>query len=52
MDRIDEHLATSAEDIGYSVAIHSALAMGKCTLNRYYNKTDYSEIYRISMGKL
>ena len=52
MDRIDEHLATSAKDMGYSAAIRSALAMGKCTLNRYYNKTDYSKIYRIAMGKL
>ena len=50
MDRIDEHLATSAENMDYSVAIRSALAIGKRTLNRYYNKTDHSEIYRIAMG--
>jgi hypothetical protein len=52
MDRIDEHLATSAKNMRYSVAIRSALAIGKRTLNRYYNKTDHSEIYRIAMGKL
>jgi hypothetical protein len=52
MDRIDEHLATSADDIRYSAAIRSALAIGKRILNRYYNKTDHSEIYRIAMGKL
>ena len=52
MDRIDEHLATSAKNMCYSVAIRSALAIGKRTLNRYYNKTDHSEIYRIAMGKL
>jgi len=52
MDRIDEHLATSAENMRYSAAIRSALAIGKRTLNRYYNKTDHSEIYRIAMGKL
>ena len=50
MDRIDEHLATSAENMRYSAAIRNALAIGKRTLNRYYNKTDHSEIYRIAMG--
>jgi hypothetical protein len=52
MDRIDEHLATAADDPQYSVALRSALAMGKRILNKYYNKTDYSEIYRIAMGEL
>jgi hypothetical protein len=51
MYRIDEHLATSAESANYTVAIRSALAIGKRTLNKYYNKTDQSEIYRIAMGK-
>ena len=51
MDRIDEHLATSAESGDYSAAIRSALAIGKQTLNRYYNKTDHSEVYRIAMGE-
>lgn len=52
MDHIDENLATSAENMSYSAAIHSVLAIGKRTLNHYYNKTDQSEIYRIAMGKL
>lgn len=52
MDRIDEHLATAAENPEYSVALRSALAIGKRTLNKYYNKTDHSEIYRIAMGAL
>lgn len=51
MDCVDEHLATSAESAGYSSAIRAALAIGKKTLNRYYNKTDQSEVYRIAMGK-
>ena len=52
MDCIDEHLTTSTENMQYSAAIHSALAISKCTLNHYHNKTDQSEIYHIAMGKL
>jgi hypothetical protein len=33
-----------------SKAIRAALALGKQTLNRYYNKTDHSDVYRIAMG--
>ena len=44
MDHIDKHLATAAENPQYSVALHSALAIGKQILNEYYNKTDYSEV--------
>ena len=51
MDHIDEHLATAALNADYPMAIKAALAIGKRTLNRYYNKTDhYSEIFRIAMG--
>ncbi|KIJ90219.1 hypothetical protein K443DRAFT_68183, partial [Laccaria amethystina LaAM-08-1] len=52
MDHIDQHLATFAENPCYSTAIHTALAIGKRTLNHYYNKTDHSKVYRIAMGKL
>jgi len=51
MDHIDKHLASAATDPLYSPAMHTALGIGKHTLNRYYNKTDYSEVYRIAMGK-
>ena len=51
MDHIDTHLATATLSTDYSPSIRAALAMGKKTLNRYYNKTDHSEIYRIAMGK-
>ena len=51
MDHIDEHLATAAIEPDYSLAIKSALAIGKKTLNRYYDKTDLSEVFRIAMGK-
>jgi hypothetical protein len=51
MDHVDEQLATAAIDNKYSLAIKAALAIGKKTLNRYYDKTDHSEIFRIAMGK-
>ena len=34
----------------YSTAIKAAVGLGKRTLNRYYSKTDESEVYRIAMG--
>jgi hypothetical protein len=52
MDHIDAHLATAAYSTTYSMSIRAALVIGKRTLNRYYNKTDYSEVYRIAMGML
>ncbi|THU87433.1 hypothetical protein K435DRAFT_584645, partial [Dendrothele bispora CBS 962.96] len=30
-------------------AIHAAVSIAKKTLNRYYDKTDHSEVYRIAM---
>ena len=50
LDHIDQHLATAALNADYPTAIKAALAIGKTTLNRYYNKTDHSEIFRIAMG--
>jgi hypothetical protein len=50
MDHIDEHLATAATSPKYSPAIKAALAIGKKTINRYYDKTDHSEVFRIAMG--
>jgi hypothetical protein len=50
MDHIDAHLATATQTASYPISICAALAIGKKTLNRYYNKTDYSEAYRIAMG--
>ena len=51
MDHIDEHLASATAGATYSPAMRAALSIGKCTLNRYYNKTDHSEVYRIAMGE-
>ena len=51
MDHIDAHLTTATQNTRYSIAIRAALEIGNKTLNRYYNKMDYSEVYRIAMGK-
>ena len=42
--------STAAINDEYSLAIKAALAIGKKTLNHYYNKTDNSEVSRIAMG--
>ena len=51
MDHIDHHLATAATSNTYNPAIKAALAIGKKTINRYYSRTDESEVYRIAMSK-
>jgi hypothetical protein len=51
MDHIDEHLATAATSNEYCRPIKAALAIGKKMINRYYDKTDHSEVFRIAMGK-
>ena len=51
MDHIDTFLATATQNAQYPISIRAALVIGKRTLNRYYNKTDHSEVYRIAMGK-
>ena len=50
MDHIDTCLATATQNNSYPASIRAALAIGKRTLNRYYNKTDHSEVYRIAMS--
>ena len=50
MDHIDKYLATTIQDHSVSDGLRGALALGKRTLNRYYNMTDSSDIYRIAMG--
>lgn len=50
MDHIDNYLATTIRNKSVSTGLKSALALGKRTLNRYYNLTDSSDIYRIAMG--
>ena len=50
MDHIDKVLATTSDSHRFSLSIRTALVLGKNTINRYYNKTDHSETYRIAMG--
>ena len=45
MDHLDKHLASIATSPKYGRAIKAAVALGKRTLNKYYNNTDQSEIY-------
>ncbi|KII87298.1 hypothetical protein PLICRDRAFT_177063 [Plicaturopsis crispa FD-325 SS-3] len=49
MDHIDQILATQSIDKELEPSIRAAVMMGKKTLNRYYDKTDYSEVYQIAM---
>ena len=51
MDHLDEVLATNAVSDNYLPSIKAALLVGKRTINRYYSKTDMSDVYRIAMGK-
>jgi len=51
MDLIDEKLTTASLDRKYSPAIRAAIGLAKRTLNRYYQLTDSTEVYRIAMGK-
>lgn len=51
MDHFDQVLTTAMLSSKYSIAIRSAVRLGKKTLDKYYSKTDDSHIYRIAMGK-
>jgi hypothetical protein len=50
MDIINDRLTAKANNRILSPAIHSSLALGKKTLNRYYARTDEVEAYRIAMS--
>jgi len=52
MDHINSKLATDASDDKYPLSIQAALAVGKKTLNQYYDKTDHSKIFRIAMDMI
>jgi hypothetical protein len=51
MDLIDERLTTYSRNKKYSTSIRAAVRLAKRTLNRYYQLTDTSEVYRIAMGE-
>jgi len=50
MDYIDKHLASGALNPKYLPSIQASMLIGKRLLNKYYNMTDHSEVYRIAMG--
>lgn len=51
MDTIDRAFTTaSMDDDDFSLPIKVALELGKRILNKYYNLTDESEIYRLSIS--
>ena len=51
MDIIDGMLATISESpYKFYLVIHAALAVRNRTLTKYYNLTDYLELYCIAMG--
>ena len=52
MDHIDKHLASGAVNMAYLPLIRASMLIAKRLLNKYNNMTDYSEVYRIAMGKL
>ncbi|KAG1730976.1 uncharacterized protein EDB91DRAFT_1059092 [Suillus paluster] len=51
MDMIDRKLTTDSIMRTYEPAIRASLGLAKKTLNHYYSMTDWSEVYRIAMGK-
>lgn len=50
MDRIDGQLSMDVLNRKYRPSVRVAAALGKKTLNKYYNWTDRSELYRIAMS--
>lgn len=53
MDAIDHAFTTASMDGDqFSLPIKIALDLGKRIMNKYYNLTDESEIYRVSIGTL
>ena len=50
MDLIDERMTAYSHDKDFSPSIRAAVHLAKKTLNRYYQLTDSSEVYRIAMG--
>lgn len=51
MDYIDKRLTNQGRDRALAPSIRSALGLAKKTLNRYYTRTDESEVYRIAMSE-
>ena len=50
MDYLDEHLAMVAVSHKYNPAIKATVTIEKKMLNLYYNQSDHSDLFRITMG--
>jgi len=50
MDYINKHLASGSINTKYLPSIQALMLIRKQLLNKYYNMTDHSEVYRIAMG--
>jgi hypothetical protein len=51
MDLIHDELTSYSRNPKYLPAIRAAVYLANKTLNRYYELTDTSEVYRIAMGE-
>ena len=51
MDHINEMLTTQSQDTDLEPSIRGVLSLAKNILNKYYNKTDDSEVYHIVMSE-
>jgi hypothetical protein len=51
MDHLNAFLASAALNDEYLPSIQASATIGKKLLNKYYDSTDQSEVYRISMGR-
>ncbi|OCH87080.1 hypothetical protein OBBRIDRAFT_736768, partial [Obba rivulosa] len=50
IDYINEYLSTAVTNISIVAPIRTAVGFKKVLLNKYYDKTDHSELYHIAMG--
>jgi hypothetical protein len=50
MDHIDERLTNDSLNQDLEPSIRAAITLAKKTLNRYYSRTDQSELYRVTMS--
>jgi hypothetical protein len=52
MDRIDAILRDTPGFVPLNPSVKHALTFARKLINKYYSKTDLSNVYRIAMGKL
>lgn len=49
MDLIEDTLADMVDDDKYCPAMRVAINLARKTMHKYYEKTDFSEVYRAAM---